>query len=499
MLKLRKTLMLPLCLLMLFFIGGCASSNAKILERFFDQLNISTMVESNLNLASSYEFEGKTIEVVWESNNERALNNQGVITRLETDQTIILIGTASLNGETLKKRYIITILGDTSMKTLQKVADSLILPQTIDASLSLTTSKEADGKVVNIVWFSSHPDIIDATGKLTLPASDTVVTLTAHLSLGTSFLEKSFSITVLQDPNLSPSATWHQASVYQDQIVGEIAPGRQSEFPGAVYRKCVSSRDYWLGIEVVVTLPEFIPDEKRKDDNPYAANTYRYLDNPSVYLGGNSSAECDTGLSWSFGAQDANCTAVDYSQSVAFRPFWRYIDGGRNNYANSNWKDTCYYYYPGDTVRISVFSPRPNFLQLRVELLKETTIEKYVQKRASYNLGSNYSKVFLSEEFAAKGMGTAKAEFKRVCALDQVNNEGKPTQKTNAASLNCIWQEVYLYRNINGTIYKVPMVATRFSACNAPSSFTNCHSVTYEGVNVNLGGEVVSLSPNNNN
>ena len=128
--------------------------------------------------------------------------------------------------------------------------------------------------------------------------------------------------------------------------------------------------------------PEFIPDEKRTGVSPYDANAFRYMDNPSVYLGGNSVSESDVGVSWTVGA-DGTTGVVDWSKSVAYRPFWRWFVAG-NHFANAAWQDTCYYYYPGDTIRMSVFAPRENYLQLRIELLEETTIETYVQKRASY-------------------------------------------------------------------------------------------------------------------
>lgn len=310
-------------------------------------------------------------------------------------------------------------------------------------------------------------------------------------------LEKNFNIEVPQSPDYTPLNYWHKVSVYSAAIADEIKPGKLNEFAGAIYRKVVSSRDYWLGIETIVTLPEFIPDETRTGVNPYDTSEFRYLDNASIYLGGNSSAESDVGLTWSFGA-NFDGASVNYSASTVYRPFWRYIDSGKNTYMNSNWRETCYYYYPGDTVRMSVFSPRENYLQLRIELLEETTIPKYAQRRANYNLGENYSKVFVSPEFPSKGMGVYKAEFKRVSALDQVGNEGKPTQPTNAQNANCIWREVYLYRRIDGQIYKVPMTAERVASCNAPSTFTNAHIVTYDGVDQSLGGEIVTLSPNNN-
>lgn len=487
-----------LALLFVFIISSCSKTQQTVLENFFKHLNIPAETNVDLNLKTSYQYQNENISVKWTSSNENAMSINGTINRLDVDQTVILVGEATLNKETLKKSYVVKVLADTSMATLEKTAASLVLPTSLDDSLSLPSSKTVDGVEVTIIWSSSHPEIMDSTGKLTLPAEDTIITITATLYLESSMLEKNFNIEVPQSPDYTPLNYWHKVSVYSAAIADEIKPGKLNEFAGAIYRKVVSSRDYWLGIEVIVTLPEFIPDEKRTGVNPYDTSELRYLDNASIYLGGNSSAESDVGLSWSFGANfDGN--SVNYSASTVYRPFWRYIDSGKNTYMNANWRDTCYYYYPGDTIRMSVFSPRENYLQLRIELLEETTIPKYAQRRANYNLGANYSKVFVSPEFPSKGMGVYKAEFKRVCALDQVGNEGKPTQPTNAQNANCIWREVYLYRRIDGQVYKVPMTSERVATCNAPSTFTNAHIVSYDGVDQSLGGEIVTLSPNNNN
>ncbi len=55
-------------------------------------------------------------------------------------------------------------------------------------------------------------------------------------------------------------------------------------FAGAYYRKAVSSFDTWTGIAGFVKLgtPQF--DEKRVR----AEDKNQYLDNPSVYMGGNA-------------------------------------------------------------------------------------------------------------------------------------------------------------------------------------------------------------------
>ena len=496
--KIIKSALSFLLVLVVFMVGSCGKTKQTTLEDFFKSLNLPTETSSDLNLKTSYSYDNKTITVNWTSSNESAISNTGVVTRLESEQTVILVGEASLGKESLKKSFVIKVLADTSRQTLEKVALSLILPTTLDDSISLPSKKTVDGKEVTIVWTSSHPEILDSTGALTLPLKETTITLTALLYLESNMLQKSFDIVVPQNPDYSPLNYWYKAPVYLEAIKDEIVPGRLSEFAGAIYRKCVSSRDYWYGIEVVVTLPEFIPDENRKGISPYDSSAYRYLDNPSIYLGGNSSAESDVGLTWSVGAT-FNGTAVNYAESVAFRPFWRYIDSGKNTYMNAAWRDTCFYYYPGDTIRMSVFATKANYLQLRIELLEETTIPKYAQRRASYNLGSNYPKVFVSPEFPSKGMGVNKAEFKRVVALDQVGNEGKPTQPTNAQNANAIFREVYLYRKIDNQIYKVPMTKERYAYCNAPSTFTNAHIVSYNGVDQSLGGEIITLSPNNNN
>ena len=61
---------------------------------------------------------------------------------------------------------------------------------------------------------------------------------------------------------------------------------------------------------------------------------------------------------------------------------------------------------------MSVYTPEPGYLQLRIELLEETTIEKYAKIRESYHLGDHYEKVFVSSLFESNGMGTYKASFK---------------------------------------------------------------------------------------
>lgn len=479
--------------------SGCVSNT---IEMFYDSLNIPTRLTEDLELKDSYQYKNQTITVVWVTTNADVITTTGIITRTNVDQDAILTANATLGNTTVKRNFAVVVVADLTDIILKEAPKRVLLFPSVSASLSLPDKITVDGAEVSVIWSSSKPEIMDNTGAVTLPKKDTVVELTATFTYNGSSLNHTYTTTVTKDPDYNIGNDYSIATTYTGTIENEIAPARQTEFAGAIYRKVTSSKDYWLGIEVVVTLPEFIPDEGRTGVNPYGGETdMRYLDNASVYLGANAGFENDAGLSWSLGI-DTN-GKVDYSKSVAFRPFWRYIVPGDNIYNNASVNDTQFYYYPGDKVRMSVYVSKDNYMQLRIELLEETTIEKYVAFRASYNLGDDYEKVFISPEYSSGGAGISKTLFKRVCALDQVNNEGKPTQLTNAKSLNTIWHECYLYREINGVVVKVPMIDSRASKLSSPSGsnslgdFSQAFMITTDGVNPSLGGEVVSINPNN--
>jgi len=302
--------------------------------------------------------------------------------------------------------------------------------------------------------------------------------------------------------------------VYTGTIEGEVLnPENPAVFGGAWYHKVVSSKDKWIGIEGVVTLPEVKITRydgsynTELDFDPYAKN----LDNPSVYMGGHALSESDVGLSFSKALIDVENQKLS-TGSICFRPFWRYItsedkdeggydahDGeyavtanGNNCIANYHWRYTEYYYLPGDKLRMIIYIPAPNKMQLQIEVLEKSTLPSSVEMRKKY--GWKDPANFVSPVFTSPGHGTGmNAEFKRVNAIDQSGNEGKTAIATQTEIKNAIWQETYLYREINGTVYRVPMGDNRRGVTSAPdpTKFT----VTYEGVDRNLGGEVVTIHP----
>src|SRR4051812_35819408 len=129
-------------------------------------------------------------------------------------------------------------------------------------------------------------------------------------------------------------------------------------FPGAYYRKAVSSVDVWTGIDGVVTLPTPAFDEARR--NPKKPG--QYLDNPSVYVGGRAGeTEIDAGVTWEIVRLPDGRGSPDRR---VFRPFWR----------NKGWHagpaHPDYYFYPGDTIRLTIQNSAPGKLTLTITLLE---------------------------------------------------------------------------------------------------------------------------------
>ncbi len=315
-------------------------------------------------------------------------------------------------------------------------------------------------------------------------------------------------ITVVETDVLEAYPVWDQ------EIPGEVKnPSAAPIFGGAWYYKVVSSRDKWVGIETTVTLPEVDIDRYNGEYNTSldVDPDVKNLDNPSIYLGGNAISESDVGLSFSKGLVNAKTGSLS-TGNIAFRPFWRYITDedqdvggydvhggeyavsatGNNCIANYHWRYTQYYYLPGDTLRIIVHVPEPGKMQLQIEVLEVSTLASSVAIRQQY--GWEAPADFLSPVFASPGHGTGMdAEFKRVCAIDQSGNEGGTAIETTSSVTNVIWQETYLYREIDGVLYRVPMDESRRAATAAPRG--DAFTVTFDGVDTTKGGEVVSIHP----
>jgi hypothetical protein len=220
----------------------------------------------------------------------------------------------------------------------------------------------------------------------------------------------------------------------EKNAAGEIVPAASIPcFEGAYYRKAVTSFDVWTGIAGIVKLGTPKVDEDRLD-----ATNKQPLDNFSVYMGGRAGErEIDAGMTWAFTKDEQGSMS---NRRNAWRPFWR----------NETWSNAPaekqFYWYPGDTVQIAVLVVGPKKLRLIVADATATP-------KKSFQI-----------DFDAAGFApNVMRQFKRVNAIDQFGNEGKPVQPTKAEVVGAEWLQTILLRGEGAAAKQIPMDKTRFT------------------------------------
>jgi len=137
------------------------------------------------------------------------------------------------------------------------------------------------------------------------------------------------------------------------------------------------------------------------------------------------------------------------TERKAFRPFLRrtaHKSGQAAIYRNAP-AESKYYWYPGDTITMEIVLADPGKLKFTVS-----------------GSGKKYEEIF----DVAGYQYTIKAQYKRVNAIDQVSNEGKPVQPTTAKVTGAKWLEAFLYRYYKSEALKVPMHTKRYTDMRCP-------------------------------
>ena len=338
------------------------------------------------------------------------------------------------------------------------------LARTIDIELAKSESKK--DVVVSLV-LAEGVSMVSPTTKEAEYNLESVATI----RVSTGSREVNFKMSAKEydpDPDSNP--------VY-NFFPDEIKPAASINcFQGAYYRKAVSSKDKWRGIIAKVVLPQIHYDPGR----PHPSRPEQYLDNFSVYLGGNASGqETDIGLTWEVIRDERGNVTPDRR---AFRPFWRTtrFDGHEVAWANADAQNTNYHYYPGDTLILSLVLKADKLVQFDV-----------------IGQGSIAHKHFTVDiecrGFTLPGI----AEYKRVNAIDQVGNEGRPAQATKAKTEGTEWLETNLLRFEENEVITVPMHSGRFTDMRCPSNQNI--QVTASEADKKKGAEKVNIygTPNN--
>ncbi|MCA1624250.1 MAG: hypothetical protein LC768_06410 [Acidobacteria bacterium] len=233
---------------------------------------------------------------------------------------------------------------------------------------------------------------------------------------------------------------------------GEVAPAASIPcFAGAYYRKAVSSFDTWTGIVGVVKL-----GTPKVDENRLSEKDKQLLDNFSVYMGGRAGdKEIDAGLTWGFTKDESGNQS---KRRNAWRPFWR------NETWNNAPAEKHFYWYPGDVVQMAVIVAGPG--KLRLVIADATPQPK---------------RVFQTEFDAKSFVPNVPRQFKRVNAIDQFGNEGKPVQPTKAEVTGAEWLQTTLLRGAGADAKQIPMDKTRFTDMRCANESNVVVSVTDAG------------------
>lgn len=218
--------------------GGAAAnvtlmSYAQIARNTADNLAIgyadgdsASSVTSSLVLPS----DGKYGEVItWQSSNDSIVNSYGIVTRGDDDARVTLTAVVTLDGNTAKRSFDITVKSRISAEeknaaiVAQDKAELEIQYAPGDSQSSVTASltlAEMGANGSAIVWTSSNEDIITSYGAVTRPESDTQVKLTALILRTGAQDTKEFTVTVKGESK--QSAAVGQNTPADEEIVNKV-------------------------------------------------------------------------------------------------------------------------------------------------------------------------------------------------------------------------------------------------------------------------------------
>jgi hypothetical protein len=261
----------------------------------------------------------------------------------------------------------------------------------------------------------------------------------------------------------APSAAADGSARLLDEVfklmAGEPKPADKLErFDGAYYVKRASSHwSKWVGMEATVTLGTPVVDPDRASG--------KRKDGFSTYLGGNvnNKREVDAGLSWDY---VRNSDGEMDRKHFGWRPFYR----------NTSWhwvNKGDVYWSPGDTVNISLQVVAPGKLRMRIADDEPNPKRK------------------VEIDFRAHGWAEGKPlQFKRVNAIDQAGNEGRPVRPTDAKVTGSKWLETELLYRDGKEIKSVPMVPQRRARIETPHGHADVRASQQEK---SRGGERIDI------
>ncbi|UZX02082.1 family 43 glycosylhydrolase [Arthrobacter sp. CDRTa11] len=137
----------------------------------------------------------KGSRITWASSDPAHLDGTGKVTRPATDDvTVTLTATLELAGQTTTRSFTFTVLANTPQKDLLLVADTFNPAFPVVAED--VTLAAAVGNVT-VSWQSSDPAVLSTAGKVSRPAAETTLTLTATFAANGLTEVRTYTVKVL--------------------------------------------------------------------------------------------------------------------------------------------------------------------------------------------------------------------------------------------------------------------------------------------------------------
>ena len=134
--KKSKFLIMMLAIFLLLGLVGCGKQ--KTLESFLNELQLAEETQTDLDLKTTYQYRNETIKAVWTSSNEKAVEINGIIHRIDRDQQVILIVEASLGDKTMKKTFKVTVIADKAQEVVDKIASTMAMEQEENSEIKVS-------------------------------------------------------------------------------------------------------------------------------------------------------------------------------------------------------------------------------------------------------------------------------------------------------------------------------------------------------------------------
>ena len=158
-----------------------------------DEITLPSETKVNLQLDSYVIIQNTFLNIDWVSSNPDVINIRGGITRGNEDVSVHLTAHFYSNkGFSYDKEFTVIVLAYTTMDRLEKALSEIRVDEYLTTDSTLPT--QVSDHEISVSWVSNHPEIIDETGVIELPTTQTSVHLTLTLRVAGAELVQEYDV-----------------------------------------------------------------------------------------------------------------------------------------------------------------------------------------------------------------------------------------------------------------------------------------------------------------